>query len=135
MATHLFKGTTLSVDNSGGTPQIIGNVTSVDGLSEALNEINITSSASTAMEYRAGRRKYGQVTFEINQDPASVGQAELTSIQGSGATREFILTMPTGTLNVITFNGWVVSYSLAAEDDDIVRRTLVVQVTGAPSIV
>ncbi len=47
------------------------------------------------------------ITFDLIRDEDDVGQVELREMEDAQATREFVVTLPSSTLNVFTFDGFV----------------------------
>lgn len=132
----LTQGTTISVKNAAGTTAIpIGGVMSITGIgSGSATEIEDTTLASVAKEFRQGLRDFGSFNIELrrrNED--DLGQAELYSMYALQATREFVITLPSSTDNVITLQGFVTQMTTEIAVDGIVGGTVTVRVTGAPA--
>ena len=128
----LAQGTTVSVDDNVSSPVTINGVMGIGGIgSGSATEIDVTTLASTAKEFRQGLQDFGSVTLELIRDLDDAGQAELLAIQASQSTRTFIITLPTSTLNVATFEGFVTSISSEVGADDVVKGTCNVRITGA----
>lgn len=134
MATIKTTGTTLVIDNGSGTNTDItlGEVISITGLGSGTNtEIDTTTLASTAKEFRIGLTDNGTASMEINFDPDNAGQDELIVIRDAQTSREFKLTFPEGTDKVGTFSAYVTSFSVDVNTDDIVRGTVTLRLTGS----
>lgn len=129
MAVLDAQAATFSIDNSGGTPVIIGEIISFSGIDGEASEIDITTLASTAKEFRQGLQDFGNFTIELNRDPSDVGQQELESAKAAQATREFILTLASG--DVFTFDGFVKSLTTAGAVDAVVTGSSSIRITGA----
>lgn len=128
----LAQDTTISIDNSGGTPVAIGGVESIGEIgSGTATEIPTTTLASTAKEFRQGLKDNGSYTITFsrrNQD--DLGQKELFDAMAAQATREFIITLPESTANVITHNGFVQNITTAINADGVVTGSATIRVTG-----
>lgn len=132
MATILSQGTTVTVEDGAASTAVIGGIVGMSGIgSGSATEIDITSLASTRKEYRQGLQDNGTLTFELLRDEDDAGQVELREMQAAQATREFVITLSSSTLNVLTFNGFVTSLTSDIGADDIVRGTCAVKITGA----
>ena len=128
----LAQGTIVTVGDGAASTAVIGGIISMSGIgSGSASEIDVTTLASTAKEFRQGLKDNGSMTFELIRDEDDVGQVELKEMEDAQATREFIITVPTSTLNVFTFDGFVTSLSTDIGSDDVVRGTCTVKITGA----
>jgi hypothetical protein len=127
--------TTITVDDDVGDPVAIGGVESITGLgSSSASEIDITTLASTAKEFRQGLRDFGSITITFSRrNRDDVGQAELASMYAAQDTRTFIITLPESTANVITFEGFVTQITTDIAADNVVSGSATVRVTGADS--
>src|SRR5574343_484413 len=103
MAVLDAQGATLTVEDAGGSPVNIGGLVSFDGFDGEASDIDITTLASVAKEYRQGLQDFGNFSIELMRDPANAGQQELAAMKAAYATREFVLTLPDG--DVATFQG------------------------------
>tara|TARA_R110002167_G_scaffold357967_1_gene573719 strand:- start:675 stop:1088 length:414 start_codon:yes stop_codon:yes gene_type:complete len=133
MATPILaQGTTVSVGDGAASTAVIGGIISMSGIgSGSASEIDVTTLASTAKEFRQGLKDNGSMTFELIRDEDDAGQAELKEMEDAQASREFIITLPTSTLNVFTFTGFVTTLSTEVGADDVVKGSCTVRITGA----
>jgi len=133
MATPILaQGTTVTVEDGAASTAVIGGIISMSGIgSGSATEIDVTTLASTAKEFRQGLKDNGSMTFELIRDEDDAGQVELKEMEDAQATREFVITLPTSTLNVFTFDGFVTSLTTDIGADDVVRGTCTVKITGA----
>lgn len=128
----LTKLTTVSIDDDTGTPVLIDGVMSISGIgSGSATEIPVTTLASTAKEFKQGLRDFGAFSMELVRNQDDLGQLELFAALAAQATREFVITLPTSTANVITFNGFVQSVTTEIAADGIVTGTATIRITGA----
>jgi len=134
----LAQGTTFSTDAVGGsTPKVIDGVRSVSGVgSGKAAEIDTTSLASTAKEFRMGLQDFGTVTLNVNWNLDDVGQKALYDAMDAQLAQKFIMTLPatnpTATLNVWTATVYVLSMELEAGADSVAMGTVTLRVTGEP---
>lgn len=129
MAVLDAQAATLSIDNSGGTPVTIGGVVSFSGFDGEASDIDITTLASTAKEFRQGLQEFGNFTIEMMRDPSDAGQIELLSAKAAQATREVILTLASG--DVATFNAYVKSVTSSGGVDAVVTGSANLKISGA----
>lgn len=129
MAVLDAQGATFTFDNAGGTPVAVGGIVSFSGFDGEATEIDITTLASTAKEFRQGLQDFGSFTIELRRDPSDAGQVEMLSAKALQATRECILTLPSG--DIATFDAFVKSLSTEGGVDDVVNGTASLRVTGA----
>lgn len=128
----LTQLTTVSIDDDTGTPVIINGVMSISGVgSGTATEIPTTTLASTAKEFKQGLRDFGAFSMELVRNQDDLGQLELFDALAAQATRTFIITLPSSTANVITFEGFVQSVTTEIAADGIVTGTATIRITGA----
>lgn len=125
---------TLTVEDDGGDPTAIGGIESITGIgSGSATEIPITTLASTAKEFRQGLQDFGTIQISLSRrNEDDVGQTELSAMLAAQATREFVLTLPESTKNVITFQGFVTQITSDIAADNVVKGTVTVRITGTP---
>jgi|SRR5690554_2272310 len=130
MAVIDAQGTTLTISDGEASPSAvnIGGLISYDGFDGEATDIDITTLASTAMEYRQGLQDYGNLTVELMRDVTDAGQSEMQSAKAALATREFVLTWPDGT--TFTFDGYVRSLTAAGGVNDVQRGSASIRITG-----
>lgn len=133
MATPILaQGTTVTVEDGAAGTATIGGIVSISGIGNgSATEIDVTTLASSAKEYRQGLKDNGSVTFELIRDEDDAGQVELREMEDAQATREFVITLPSSTLNVLTFDGFVTSLTTDIGADDVARGSCTVKITGA----
>ena len=129
MAVLDAQGATFTIDDSGGSPVAVGGISAFSGMDGEASDIEITTLASTAKEYRQGLQDFGNFSITLMRDPNDSGQAELESAKANQATRECILTLASG--DVATFNAYVKSVSIDGGVDGVVTGTCNLKITGA----
>lgn len=128
----LTQLTTVSIDDATGTPVLIDGVMSISGIgSGSATEIPVTTLASTAKEFKQGLRDFGAFSMELVRNQDDLGQLEMFGALAAQATRTFIVTMPTSTANIITFDGFVQSVTTEIAADGIVTGTATIRITGS----
>ncbi len=122
----LCQDTTITIDS---VP--IGGVKSITGIgSGSAKEIDVTTLASSAKEFVQGLRDFGSVKVSLVRDQDDDGQQDCFEACAAQATVTFVVTLPTSTLNVMTFNGFVVSITNDINADDAVMGDLTIRITG-----
>lgn len=131
MAVLDAQGTTLSINDGGdpGSAVTIGGIVSYSGFDGEATDIDITTLASTAKEYRQGLQDFGNFSIELMRDPSDVGQSEMETAKAAQETREMILTLPSG--DIATFDAYVKSITSAGGVDAVVTGSANLKITGA----
>lgn len=128
----LAQDATITVNNASASPVTINGVISITGIgSGSATEIDVTTLASTAREFRQGLQDFGTIQLEVIRNQDDLGQKELFDMMGAQAVRQFVVTLSSSTADVITFNGFVQSFSVDINADDAVRGTASIRITGA----
>lgn len=126
-AAILCQGTTVSFDGNA-----VGGLMAITGIgSGSASEIDTTTFASPAKEFVQGLRDFGIVTIDLRRNQDDVGQAAMFTAMASQLTKTVIITLPTSTLNVATFSGFVQSLSTDMKADGAVEGKAVIRITGA----
>lgn len=122
----LAQDTTVTI---GGTA--IAGVRSITGIgSGSATEIDVTTLASTAKEFRMGLQDFGSVQIEMIRNQDDTGQLALFTNMAAQTSASFVVTLPTSTANVITFTGFVMSVTTDIGADGVVTGTATVRITG-----
>lgn len=117
-----------TIADSGGSPITVGGTISFSGFDGEASDIDITTLASTAKEFRQGLQDFGNFSIELQRDPADVGQIELLSAKAAQATRACTLTLASG--DVASFDAYVKSVTTAGGVDATVTGSANMKVTG-----
>lgn len=127
MAAIDAQGTTFTINS-----QTVGGIISFSGFDGEAADIDITTLASTAKEFRQGLQDYGNFTLELIRDPNDAGQAEILAQRAAQTTSTCVLTFPDDvTLNVATFSAYVKSLTTEGGVDDVVRGNSNLRITGS----
>jgi hypothetical protein len=128
MACFYAQGTVITVEDELAAAQVVGGVVSFTLGDGQAQDIDVTTLASTAKEYCQGLQDLGDFTMEINRDFTNVGQVELDDAKNAQSTRNFEITFEDGT--TITFAGNVKSFTIEGAQDDVIRSTATVKISG-----
>jgi predicted secreted protein len=126
-------GTIWAVEFTPPTFTTIADVTSIDVLDIEVDTIDVSSHSSVGQwrEFVAGMKDAGELSMEINYDPAVHGTifAEI----GAAAKRHKI-TLPDSGAATVEFNAIVTGFTTGAPYDDKLTGTITLKVTGAITI-
>jgi hypothetical protein len=126
-AAILCQGTTMTFN-----AVAVGGLMAISGIgSGSASEIETTTFASSAKEFVQGLRDFGSVTIDLRRNQDDLGQAEMFSAMASQLTRTVIITLPSSTANVATFQAFVQSLSTDLKADGAVEGKAVLRITGA----
>lgn len=129
----LGNGITVTFEDNLAAAQTVGKVVGFSGLDGEAADIDTTTLASTAKEYCQGLQDFGNISLEVLRDFDDVGQAALLDAMDNQATREMVITFPSGTLDTLTFQAYVKSISIdVGGSDEVVRGTINLKVSGEP---
>lgn len=123
----LCQGTTFTFNSIA-----VGGVVGMSGLqSGKAKEIDVTTLASTAKEFLPGLRDNGGFTIDFIRNGDDVGQIEMLTELAAQLPKTWVITLPTSTLNVATFSGFVTALSTDVQADGVVMGKGEVRITGA----
>ncbi|ACK47077.1 phage tail tube protein [Shewanella baltica] len=126
-------------------------VTSIDGIDSAVDSIETTPLEAMAREFESGLKSPGAATFGINVDPRLASHLRLHQLKTAGTTLKWAIgfsdavgtpptvttkdfTLPT-TRTWITFEGFMTAYPFGFAQNDVVKSTIGIQVSGDPVLV
>jgi predicted secreted protein len=127
-------GTKWAIDPAGGTAYVdVAEVTSVDVLDIKVDTIDVSShdSANQWREFLGGMKDAGELSMDINYDPADHGT--IFSNIGVDAVANRITLTDAGAA-VVTFDGIITGMKAQAPYDDKLSATVTIKVSGAPTI-
>lgn len=123
-------------------------VTSIDGIDSPVDPIETTPLEADAREFVAGLKSPGAATFGINVDPKHEAHLRLHQLKTAGTTLKWALgwsdakdVPPTVTSKAfvlptsrtwITFEGFMTAYPFTFAQNDVVKSTIGIQVSGDP---
>lgn len=125
-------GTIWAMDGGTATFTDVGELTSIDLLDVEVDSIDVSShdSPSQWREFVAGMKDGGELTMEVNYDPALHG----TLFSALGVSQGHRITLPDAGAATITFDGFVSGMTAQAPYDDKLSASVTVKVTGAVTI-
>lgn len=126
------QGTTMTFTDSEATPAaqtILGHRTISDFESGEATEIDITTLTSTAIERMLGLVDNGGFALTCITDKADAGQAAMIAARASGASKEMVITFPSG--DVATFDALVQSIPMNGDINGVYQTTYNILVDGA----
>lgn len=127
MATVSGQGTVVTFNSI-----IVGGVTDVSFGDGTATDIDITTLASTAKEFRQGLQDFGDCTIELLRDPDDVGQIDmLLQKAGQASVVVEVKYNDASTLDAATFTGYVKSLSTVTGSDGVLTGTATMKVTGS----
>jgi hypothetical protein len=133
MATLESQGATLaiSVGTSPTSFTTIANVIDISGPGGSASVIDITNLASVAREKRMGLPDEGQVTFNVQLDPDNATHQAVRDARKNRTECQFRVTLTDSTPTTLTFNGFVLNFSVSLAVDDVVKAAITIEVNGA----
>lgn len=127
MAAILCQQTTMTFNSV-----TVGGIRSITGIgSGTASEIDITTLDSTAKEFAQGLRDFGSIEVDLVRDQDDLGQVEMYNSMATQSTETIVITLPTSTANVATFQGFVQSLSSDIAADGVVMGKAKIRITGA----
>lgn len=107
----------------------IGNLVSFTGFDGQASEQDVTDLASTAKEFLLGLQDWGQFQFDVNHNPADIGQMALDASKRAGTLKSYKLTLPD--LSTKTFSAYCKNSPLAGGVDAVLKTSGVsLRITG-----
>ncbi len=129
MAVLDAQGTVFTIADSGNSPVTVGGIDTYKFADGSATDINITTLASTAKEFRQGLQDYGNCSLTMMRDPQDTGQVELESAKAAHATRQCTITLPSG--DVATFDAYVKMLDSSGGVDKVLTGSATLKITGA----
>lgn len=109
----------------------VAGVKSMKGLGATKSkEIDITTLASTAKEFRLGLQDFGSITVTLVRSLDDAGQAALMAAHSSQSAEQAVIVLPSGTLTTATFSCLVESLSSDMDEDGVVMGECALRITG-----
>lgn len=133
--TQFQRATTLT---PGTVYETIANVTNIKGPGRKRETIDVTAhdSPSQYMEFIGGLKDGGEVSMDINYDPAEVTHEDLDADFEDTAPRNYRIILLPGTDDEYTWQikGIMTELSDEFPYDDKMGRTLTIKITGKPTL-
>lgn len=151
------QGTNLyAIDPDDGSVIVVGCPTSIDGIDTSVEQIETTCLSDMARHYEAGLATPGTASFGINTDPDDESHFRLHQLKTAGTTLQWAVgwsespdTAPTTEQDSdgewvfvtnparswILFEGFMNSFPFGFAQNDVVKSTVGIQVSGEPLLV
>ena len=133
MAGVSSQGLTISKGN-GASPEVfaeIANVTGHDGPSRENPEIDVSDLNATAKEFLPGLVDNGEISLNVNFDPAATSQTDLLTAQEARTVSNYRITWPGASpAKTWTFPAFVKSFSTTSSVDAPLTGSITLRVTG-----
>lgn len=125
-------GTQWAMHDGASTYVDVAEVTSISVLDVSVDSIDTSShdSPSQWREFVAGMKDGGELSMEINYDPALHG----TIFSALGAERNHRITLSDSGAATVAFAGFISGFSADAPYDDKLAATVSIKVSGAVTI-
>lgn len=131
------QGITIGMSDGSMSPityNDIGNITSFTGPGGQASVIDVTNLDSTAKEKLMGLPDEGQFSIDINLDPDNTQHQALRTARANRALTYFKITLTdTSPATAITFQGYVLGFSINGSVDQVVKATVTIEVDGPVS--
>lgn len=129
------SGATFWLDNAAGSLTQLSEVLSVALPNPQIEDVEATHMASTAREFIAGLRDYGEGDVEMNYIPGSATDVLIRAAVVDGVTRSFKSVLKLADLSYWKIEGdcIVKGYVRNAPIDDRLTATMTVRFTGSPT--
>ncbi|WP_024645840.1 phage tail tube protein [Pseudomonas syringae] len=154
------QGTDLyAIDPLLGTLIFVSCVTSIDGIDSAIDQIETTCLNDQAREYESGLATPGTATFGINTDPSDPVHVRMHQLKTQGLKLDWVIGWSDGRVNGVgipptvekvgnvssfelpptrtwlTFRGHMSSYPFSFAQNDVVKSSIGVQISGEPVLI
>lgn len=121
--------------HDGGSPGAfiaVGEVTDIDVLDIEIDDLDVSSHSSPGQwrEFVAGMKDAGELSMEVNYDPALHGNLWAAV----GVTRQHKIILPDAGAAEFAFSGFISGMSAEAPHDDKLSATFTIKVTGAVTL-
>jgi hypothetical protein len=145
------KGTMIYFKNPADDSVVKGTeITSIDGITAAISQIDTTDLESTGREYIAGFSEPGAASIGVNFEPGSDDHVLMHSLFREGTTTNYAIGWSDGTApptidsngnfslptsrSWITFEGYFSNVPFNFSLNEIVRSTVGIQISGFPEL-
>jgi len=109
----------------------IAGVVGLKGLgSGKATEINVTTLASTAKEFKQGLQDWGTLTLDLIRSEDDAGQQALATALAAQANQTMVIVLPSGTVKTATFTCFVTRLQTDIDSDGVVKGSCDLRITG-----
>lgn len=126
-------GTDLKLGTTGQTPTFasIDGITSINGFGTTRSEIDTTTLKSGSKSFMLGLKDNGTLQIESLYNPDVEQHGEIRGLNDTGEKRRYQLVLSdTDPATTFEFDGYVSSWALRAEVDNVYRCTYSIRITG-----
>lgn len=128
-------GTQIGMGNGDGPPETftpVADITTIDVLDVDVDSTDVSSHDSTGQwrEFVAGMKDGGELSLELNYDPAVHG----TLFTAVGVEKSWQITLTDSGAATVTFAGFINGFQSQAPYDDKLAATVTIKVSGAVTI-
>jgi len=138
MAERVKVQTTKFQVSDGGSPETFNDVPqikSISGLGSGQSqEIDVTDFDSTGKEFVQGLKDEGSVSIDMVYDPNDTQQTRLETIRSNQETTNFKIVLSDTNNTNFEFAGFITSFEKTLEEDDVMRASVSIRITGAITI-
>lgn len=141
MPNYAAFGTLLKIGNGGGpeTFTTIAGVTNISGPGIALDPVEVTNHSSTGgwREFVGGLKDGGEITLDLNFDPAAATHDVDTGLLDDlddRTVRNFQLVFPDTGASTWSFSALVTNFEPAAPIDGALTASVSLKLTGQPTL-
>jgi len=138
MAERVKVQTTKFQVSDGGDPEAFNDVPqikSISGLGSGQSqEIDVTDFDSTGKEFVQGLKDEGSVSIDMVYDPNDTQQTRLETIRSNQETTNFKIVLSDTNNTNFEFAGFITSFEKTLEEDDVMRASVSIRITGAITI-
>ncbi len=109
----------------------IAGVVGMTGLgSGKAKDIDVTTLASTAKEFRPGLQDFGAFALDLIRSEDDAGQIAIATSLAAQATHTMVIVLASGTLKTATFTCYVTSISTDTASDEVAKGKAEFRITG-----
>jgi len=138
MAERVKVQTTKFQVSDGSDPETFNDVPqikSISGLGSGQSqEIDVTDFDSTGKEFVQGLKDEGSVSIDMVYDPNDTQQTRLETIRSNQETTNFKIVLSDTNNTNFEFAGFITSFEKTLEEDDVMRASVSIRITGAITI-
>lgn len=132
-------GTALQYEdpNNAGTYITVAQAKDISGPERTTSDIEVTThdSANAYREYLPGLKDGGNISFDLEFDPAdSASQAELQTLMEDRTVLNWRLVFPNSDSSRFDFAGFINSFSAEAPVDGSLTASVGIKITGKPTL-
>jgi hypothetical protein len=133
--TQFFWGDTTAYSTA--STNMVGDVKTFSGPSGSAGVIDITSLGSTAKEKMMGLRDEGQITLELNLNPADPAQMKMKTDRANRTLKSWIIKLNDNSSDAnrtrLKGEGYVTGLSISGGVDDVVKASVTIEISGGVS--